>query len=80
MNIIESEELSGLKAETNCAKSFRCLEVDNDDICKAGRLWLTELVECIEESAMECNFALKVESKIFCKCPLRIYLLKNQKR
>ena len=69
-----SIEIRQIKEQTIGAKGFACLEHNREELCKAVKYSLTNLVECKETDPGKCNYALRIENIDFCKCPLRNYI------
>ena len=77
-------EIEELKSVTDCPKEFSCLNGKLCKDCYAYRLIGAEMIECkIENSKAQdfflnqCDFRIPFGDGFFCKCPMRVYLLKN---
>jgi len=71
------EQIEKIMSEMKCSKNFRCYESGFKILGKAEDIHIESFVKCLEAKAWECEFAFAFGSEYFCKCPLRIYILKN---
>ncbi len=78
------EKLEELKNSTDCPDNFKCLEGEPCEICNAGRLIGSDLLECnIAEHENNnplidpCKFRVSFGNGYFCRCKIRAYLKKN---
>ena len=60
--------------DVECPKNFQCYK---SDFAKAGKVRAQDsenFLECLEESADQCEFSLPCVDKYFCLCPVRIHI------
>jgi hypothetical protein len=60
-----------------CSMDFRCYKSDFKDICKAKDIGLQSYILCLDKNPQKCNFSIFFFDENLCKCPMRIYLLKE---
>jgi len=65
--------------EMSCPKNFKCAESGFEKLCKAKDNGMEEFVDCLDDNARRCTFAIPFGDGHFCKCPLRVYLSKELK-
>jgi hypothetical protein len=75
---IDWDKVEEIKAGMNCTKGFKCAESGFDQVCKAKDIGLKSYVDCLEEHAHGCTYALPFGDGYYCRCPLRVYLAKNE--
>ena len=63
-----------------CNVDFECYKSGFENLSKAGIVGDAIMVECLEEKAKTCNYALPFGYGYICKCPLRNYIAKNYNR
>ena len=69
-------EIENVKRQIKCLHNFICLEKP----CKAKDLPVPNYVECLEKSHRYCSSRMECGPTIsFCKCPLRVYMIKHNK-
>ncbi len=71
------EELIG---QIKCPKAFKCYTSGFEDLCRSRDIGLDSYLECLEEEPRRCTFAFAFGHTYFCKCPLRVYLAKHEKK
>jgi len=74
------EQLSNIESiisEISCVKDVRCFTSGFKNICKAKEIGSDSYLECLDENPKLCNFSSSVDGTHHCRCPLRIYILKN---
>ena len=76
----EKKKLEELIDHLSCPKDFRCAQSGFERLCSARDLGLESFLECLEEEAWGCRFALSFGEGYFCQCPLRVYIAKSLKR
>jgi hypothetical protein len=75
-SIIEEMQSSGVK----CLRDFQCYQSSLEKLCKIKGVGAFDNVECYSEEARCCGLSFAVDSKRFCKCPLRKYISQNFRR
>lgn len=73
----EKKILFELKKQINCSKNFPCIQLDINNLCKAKYTLHNDLLECLEEKPINCEFAAERETIYLCKCILRKHIAKN---
>lgn len=71
------EEIIG---EMKCPKYLKCYKLGFKNLCKAQDIGIDTFLECLEENPQDCKFSLSFGFGYFCKCPLRIYIIKELKK
>ncbi len=71
------EEMIG---HMQCPKNFNCAKNGFTELCKAKDFGLDNHLECLEDSPLQCKFALFFGTAHFCQCPLRVYIAKKLKK
>jgi hypothetical protein len=72
-------QIEKIMAEIECPFEFQCYQSDSPDICSAKDIGLPDFILCCEEVPHECQFSIPFGHQHLCKCPLKIYLAKNDK-
>ena len=73
----QKKEIEGIISQIQCPKGFRCYKSGFGELCQAKDIGLQSFVECLEEAAQTCPFAVPFASRYLCRCPLRIYVAKK---
>lgn len=73
MNGDLKKKLNELIETAECEKGFECRDLKN--LCKAEDYHLPNYVICLEQGT--CQFKVPYASLVFCRCPIRVYILKN---
>ena len=60
-----------------CPKDFACSKSEFKNLCKAKDIGIESFVQCLESGAWQCEFSFSFGYSYFCRCPLRVYILKN---
>jgi hypothetical protein len=74
------KELQEIVSELSCPKDFQCYKSGFEVLCKAGDVGLETFVECLEEYPEKCSFSLSLAGLHYCKCSLRVYIVKKLKK
>ena len=64
----------------DCGKEFECCEGNFANVCRAKDMGIESFLECLEEKAQECEFAMPFGNSFFCKCPVRIAIARKLKK
>jgi len=67
------KKIAELIKTTDCEKGFKCRELKN--LCKAADYGLPGYAECLEQGT--CQFKVPYGNIVFCRCPVRVYIVKN---
>ena len=74
-------QVDEIRSRMQCRKGFTCADSGFEKLCKAKDVGLKRHLLCLESGAALCEFALLLDRKYYCACPLRVYLTKMiQKR
>ena len=75
------EEIMG-RLHVHCPRDFQCCMSRFEDICKATRIGLETVLECLEEGPQTCPLSAPFPFKDthLCQCPLRVYIAKKLKK
>lgn len=71
------EEIIG---SMQCQADFKCYKSELEDVCKAKDIGLKECLDCLEDAPLNCKFSLPFGQAYLCRCPLRVYIVKELKR
>lgn len=71
------EEIEEIIGQMQCSKDFICAKDGFEHLCKAKDFGLEKYLDCLDESPMECTFALSFANGYLCQCPLRVYISKK---
>lgn len=73
-------ELQEIIAELDCPKDFQCYKSGFQILCKARDVGVQTFVECLEEYPQACTFSFSLYGWSYCRCPVRVYVVKNLRR
>ena len=71
------KELREAMGDIECPKGFKCCTEGLEKLCKAQDVGLEEFLECLEENPLECTFSVHYGAVFYCRCPLRVYIVKK---
>jgi len=73
------EEIEQIIAGFECPKDFVCYKSGFENLCKAKDANIEGFTYCLGEARRTelCPFSLSFGYRYLCKCPLRVYLIKN---
>ena len=74
------EKIEKIMTEFKCPKDFKCYKAGLENICKAKDRGLMSYIDCLEKEPQGCVFAIPYGSEYFCRCPLRVYIVKELKK
>jgi len=79
MEIIQRHktQIEQIISEVECPKDFACHKSGFESIGKTRLIADGQRIECLEENARLCKFALLFGPLVICECPLRNYIAKN---
>ncbi len=80
MTEIDKKKIKEIMDGMECRKDFKCAESGFEKLCRAEDIGIEGFLICLEEKNNTCNFAFSFGNKIFCNCPLRVYLGKKLKK
>jgi hypothetical protein len=70
-------QIEQIISEMECPKDFICHKSGFGNLGKSRLIADGQRVECLEENARLCKFALLFGPLTLCECPLRNYIAKN---
>jgi hypothetical protein len=76
---MEKENLSKILdiiKKSQCPHGCRCFKVTPDKLCKAKRMGVDSLLECLEARPDDCVFAFPFGGSYFCRCTTRLEIAK----
>ena len=73
----EKKKFEELKAHVNCSRNFACVNSAIGDLCDAKYNPDIDLLECLEDEPLDCEFAKPYAARFICTCPLRKYIVNN---
>ena len=79
MDKVQKKQVEKIITEIRCSKDFKCYKSGLTDLCKVRDIGYDSVVECLEEKAYGCEFRSVFGYAYYCKCPLRVYILKKLK-
>jgi len=74
------KEIEIIKKRIECNKDFRCIKSNMHTLCEAKDVGIESMLECLEESPVECTFSFFFNKNFYCKCPIRYYISKKLKK
>ena len=80
MEKIVLKHVDEIKKRMQCRKGFQCAESGFTKLCRAKDVGLKRYLLCLEYAPSLCDFALLIDKKYYCSCPLRVYLTKNLRK
>ena len=69
--------LEELASQIDCPKNFSCIESGFENLGKAKDCGLEDYLDCLNDSAASCKFAVHFGYGHFCRCPVRVYIGKK---
>lgn len=80
---VDDEELNEIKDGLDCPHGFKCIEQkdhEKDGLCHAKNIGIGDFLECDINTCNEtyCKFRLPFGYSHFCRCPLHVYLAKQE--
>ena len=64
----------------HCSKRFRCVESAVVDLCDAKDIGLEGYVQCLDMNFASCPFVLSMGETHYCRCPIRLQIVKEFKK
>jgi len=80
MQSVILQQIAEIRKRMECRKGFQCAESGFEELCRAKDIGLKRHLLCLEKAASSCDFALLIDRKYYCACPLRVYLTKNLRK
>ena len=77
LTLCQEREIEQIISGIDCPKDFACHRSGFKNLSRVKVIADGKLIECLQEDARMCQFALTFGNAIFCKCPLRFYIAKN---
>lgn len=77
MENMHREKIEAILGQMQCPQGFRCADTDFKKVCRARDIGSDTFLECLEESALDCVFAISFSDAFYCNCPLRVYIAKR---
>ncbi len=68
-----TKAMKDLIREIDCPRSFRCVESGFEVFGKVMDPGLDGFLECLDDFAPSCTFAMSFGGVYFCCCPVRVY-------
>lgn len=72
-----TKELEALMKEIRCEKGFKCCSAGSEDVCRVTDIGLDDYLLCLEEKPQRCEFVVPFGDEYMCRCPVRLYLMKE---
>ena len=72
----QKKEIEKILGGIECPKDFSCYKSGFKELCRAQDFGLQSFLVCREDD-QGCKFSYTVGSRLFCRCPLRSYLVKK---
>jgi len=73
----DRRKLEEIISQLDCQKNFKCATSNFENLCEAEDIGIDSHVLCHDSATFLCGFALTVDQRNFCSCPVRIYLAKH---
>jgi hypothetical protein len=70
-------ELNKLEDQIECSKNFSCTKEPLKDSCNARYQAIADLMECLNDQSITCEFSVPFGTGYVCKCPLRKLIALN---
>ena len=67
-------EIERIRQKTCCERGFRCCQSGFTRVGRVRLLANGRLLDCLEDNADTCHFAVPFGDGFFCQCPLRAHL------
>ena len=77
MEVDQRKRIEQIKADMKCPNDFACCNGGADRVCKVRDRGLEGYVECLEEHPGACEFRVPFGNSAYCRCPLRVYMIKE---
>jgi hypothetical protein len=75
------EEIEKIAGKIKCPKNFVCYKSGFENLCQVKDVGLDQHLLCLEEhSQIKCPYSVPFGRKIYCDCPLRVYICKRLKK
>lgn len=75
-----TKQIRAIMDKIPCPFDFQCCKSGFEDVCGGLVGENGKLVDCVDEKAAECGFAVQVGSGYVCSCPLRLYIARTFKK
>jgi hypothetical protein len=72
--------LQEITRDVSCPKNFQCYKSGFQDLCKVRDVGMQTFVECYQEDPCNCTFSFSLYGWNYCRCPVRVYVVKNLTR
>jgi hypothetical protein len=80
MNQEQKKEIEEIIGGMKCPKDFKCYASGFANLCKSRDFGNEFILECLEETPLQCKFSATFGRSYFCYCPLRVYIAKKLKK
>ena len=77
MKTRQGTKIEEIMDSMTCPKCFHCYKSDFEELCNATCNPKDGFVECNQPSGKECWYSVDMGERITCRCPLRVYMVKN---
>jgi hypothetical protein len=74
------KELEKIIGDLQCPRDFKCYKSGFKALCKARDVGLETFIQCLEEDPSNCPFTMRLHGMDYCRCPVRVYLVKELKK
>ena len=77
---IMNERVSVIKSvsgKIQCYEDFYCFKHKFKDAIHKNEVGIEQLLKCIKPTTSNCPFSIQSEKEYYCKCPLRVYLIRE---
>ena len=72
-----ARQIERITRDMECPKDFACHKSGFERLGKTRLIAEGQRVDCLEENARLCKFAVRFGHLTICECPLRNYIAKN---
>jgi hypothetical protein len=77
MEEVHQKKIEEIMASMTCSKDFECQKEGFEHLRPAKDRGLKDYVDCLDEGGEPCEFKVPFGSGAFCRCPVRVYLVKK---
>jgi hypothetical protein len=77
MTAEERKRFDELRAQVPCTKKFSCMGAALADLCQGVYHSELDILECLEKTALPCQFTRPFSDTQVCLCPMRKFIAQN---
>ena len=69
--------INSVSGKIQCYEDFYCFKHKFKDAIHTKEVGIEQLLKCIKTIISNCPFSILAETERYCKCPLRVYLMRE---